>query len=138
METMRKEPYGVILILLLLRILGGAFYGVLTVIALLGPFADHAGAAVPLMLGELFNIPAAVFFFLRKPYFPVTWLIATALHTAGGIFLSTGPYAVQAAQVLSGQVGMFIPIVILDALFLIYLILAPKVRAVFGVNLFRK
>lgn len=138
MEKIRKEPYGVILILLILRILGGAFYGILTAISATGPFAENVDAILLLMLGELANIPTAIFFFLRKPYFSISYLIATALHMAGGILLSTGPFAALAARELSAQIGLFVPIVILDVLFLVYLALSPKVRAVFGANLFHK
>lgn len=130
-QAPHKVTYGIILILLVIRMIAGAFYGALTAIAAAGPFAPHAGTIVLLMAGELMNVPAVIFFLLRKPYFPLTFLIATILHTAGGIVLSLSPAAPLAAQVLAAQTGLFIPIVIFDVLMLVYLAVSKRARRVF-------
>lgn len=126
-----KEPYGVLLIILLVRMTLGAFYGVMTVIAAMGPFSAHAELVVLLMAGELANVPAVILFVLRRPSFPLSFLIATILHTAGGIVLSTSSVAALASQVLAAQTGLFIPVVIFDVLMLVYLARSKKARAVF-------
>ncbi|MEA5004208.1 MAG: hypothetical protein VB081_11995, partial [Christensenella sp.] len=59
------------------------------------------------------------------------FLIATILHTAGGIVLSLSPAAPLAAQVLAAQTGLFIPIVIFDVLMLVYLAVSKRARRVF-------
>ncbi len=131
----RKVPYGGILICLIIRVIVGAFFGIMTGISSLGPLSGNMGILT--MIAGFMCIPTAILFFMRKPVFPIAFFITVILNMIGGFVIANNPLMRIAAMFLPIQSIMPVLVIIMDVLFLIYLIRSVRVRDIFGANLFR-
>lgn len=132
---MEKRSYGGILICMVIRIILGALIGILTGISAANPFMGNAG--IMMMIAGFFCIPTAVLFFMRKPVFPLLFFIMIILNFIGGLVLANNPFMQIAAMFMPIQTIMLVLVLIMDILFVVYLIRSVRVSQVFGANLFK-
>ncbi len=132
---MEKRSYGGILICMVVRIVLGALVGIAMGISAANPVMG--GAGVGTMIAGFLCIPVAALFFLRKPYFPISFFAMVVVNIIGGIVLASNPFMKLAAMFLPVQTIMFVLVIIMDALFVVFLIRSVRVAEVFGTNLFR-
>ncbi|MGI6153653.1 MAG: hypothetical protein ACOYJB_07475 [Christensenellaceae bacterium] len=132
----QKEKLGAILVLLAIRVIAGAVLGTLTGLSMVvQPLSGGAGMLT--MIAGFLCVVVAVLLFARKPAFTWAFLIMMALNAIGGIVIAAHPAMQLVSMFLPAQKIFLILIIIMDVLFVVYLIRSKKVASIFGANLFR-
>lgn len=132
----QKEKFGAILVLMVIRVIVGAVIGTMTGLSMVvQPLSGGYGALT--MIAGFLCVPAAILFFTRKPAFTWSFLIMAALNAVGGIIIASHPAMRLVSMFLPAQKIFLVLIIIMDVLFIIYLIRSKKVASIFGSNLFQ-
>ncbi len=136
MEQYQKEKFGGILICMIIRIIAGAFFSIMTGLSMvLQPMSGGVGMLT--LIAGFMCAPAAILFFMRKPAFTWSFLIMIALNAIGGIVIASHPLMRLAAMFMPAQSLFLVLVIIMDALFVIFLLRSRRVAAIFGGNLFK-